>query len=189
MCIWYRKWFNLILKLYRILNSRNIPLLNTSTHLKPFMNRCIHKIWIFWNLISFIFKRKFSLIIYINSIQVFKDLDAVVDSNTILASSTSCIMPSHFTEGIKHRQNCVVSHPVCKRFRLYRLNSYYLKRIVNFKLPSNPFQMKMHLLNYLPLQPTTGNLRLTRFLRCDPTVSTIDAYIGNIYKPIAENGI
>ena len=43
--------------------------------------------------------------------QVFSELDPLVSDNTILASSTSCIIPSLFTEGIKHRAQCIVAHP------------------------------------------------------------------------------
>lgn len=44
--------------------------------------------------------------------KVFKNLDEACGENTILASSTSCIAPSTFTEELKHRANCIVSHPV-----------------------------------------------------------------------------
>ena len=44
--------------------------------------------------------------------QVFKQIDALVGDNTILASSTSCIAPSEFTKDLKHKSNCIVTHPV-----------------------------------------------------------------------------
>ena len=44
--------------------------------------------------------------------RVFSDLDSLVTDTTLLLSSTSCIMPSKFTESLTHRGNCVVCHPV-----------------------------------------------------------------------------
>ncbi|MCL4132319.1 UNVERIFIED_CONTAM: hypothetical protein GTU68_001292 [Idotea baltica] len=45
-------------------------------------------------------------------IKVFKEIDALVGPETVLSSSTSCIMPSKFTKDLVHRENCIVSHPV-----------------------------------------------------------------------------
>ncbi|MCL4147167.1 UNVERIFIED_CONTAM: hypothetical protein GTU68_030257, partial [Idotea baltica] len=43
--------------------------------------------------------------------KVFKEMDALVGPNTILSSSTSCIMPSKFTKDLIHKENCIISHP------------------------------------------------------------------------------
>ncbi len=43
---------------------------------------------------------------------VFGQLDALVEVGVVLASSTSCIVPSLFTADLKHRSQCIVAHPV-----------------------------------------------------------------------------
>ncbi|GMT27575.1 hypothetical protein PFISCL1PPCAC_18872, partial [Pristionchus fissidentatus] len=44
--------------------------------------------------------------------KIFSEMDAVAGQETILASSTSTIPASSFTEGLKHRSRCLVVHPV-----------------------------------------------------------------------------
>lgn len=45
--------------------------------------------------------------------KVFENLDKFITSKeTILASSTSCIVPSKFTSTLKHRSQCIVAHPI-----------------------------------------------------------------------------
>ncbi|EDO27740.1 predicted protein, partial [Nematostella vectensis] len=45
--------------------------------------------------------------------KVFQNLEATLSSSeVILASSTSCIMPSKFTESLQLRQRCIVAHPI-----------------------------------------------------------------------------
>ena len=45
--------------------------------------------------------------------KIFGNLDNLVtNEHTIIASSTSCIVPSRFTEKLEHRKQCIVAHPV-----------------------------------------------------------------------------
>ncbi|MFK8035714.1 MAG: 3-hydroxyacyl-CoA dehydrogenase [Hyphomicrobiales bacterium] len=43
---------------------------------------------------------------------VFEHLDKLTDRKTILASSSSALLPSNFTEGLKGRERCLVIHPI-----------------------------------------------------------------------------
>ena len=43
---------------------------------------------------------------------VFAKLDRLADEGTVLASSTSAILPSAFTENLKGRHRCLVAHPI-----------------------------------------------------------------------------
>src|SRR6201996_3655800 len=44
--------------------------------------------------------------------EVYAMLDAAADPQTILASSTTALLPSSFTEGLKGAGRCIVSHPI-----------------------------------------------------------------------------
>ncbi|XP_065057577.1 lambda-crystallin-like [Rhopilema esculentum] len=44
--------------------------------------------------------------------QVFAELSKHADEGTIIASSTSCLVPSLFTEKLPNRSHCLVAHPV-----------------------------------------------------------------------------
>ena len=46
--------------------------------------------------------------------KVFSSLDPLVNDSVILASSTSCIIPSVLTEDLQHRARCIVAHPVSR---------------------------------------------------------------------------
>jgi L-gulonate 3-dehydrogenase len=45
-------------------------------------------------------------------IKVFKMLDVAARPDAVLASSTSALLPSRFTEGLKGRGRCIVAHPI-----------------------------------------------------------------------------
>ena len=45
-------------------------------------------------------------------IEVFARLDAVARADAVLASSTSALLPSRFTEALKGRGRCLVVHPI-----------------------------------------------------------------------------
>ena len=44
--------------------------------------------------------------------RVFAELDELADPGTVLASSTSALLPSKFTESLAGRARCVVVHPI-----------------------------------------------------------------------------
>ena len=44
--------------------------------------------------------------------EVYARLDAIADPDTILASSTTALLPSSFTEGLKGAGRCLVAHPI-----------------------------------------------------------------------------
>lgn len=47
-----------------------------------------------------------------SKIAVFADLDRLAGPDTVLASSTSALLPSHFTDGLAGRHRCLVVHPI-----------------------------------------------------------------------------
>lgn len=45
--------------------------------------------------------------------RVFAEIDAHVSNPAMtIASSTSCFLPSLFTDGLRHKANCLVAHPI-----------------------------------------------------------------------------
>ena len=47
-----------------------------------------------------------------DKVAIYKQLDAAAGPDTILASSSSAIVASRFTEGLDGRQRCLIAHPV-----------------------------------------------------------------------------
>jgi L-gulonate 3-dehydrogenase len=47
-----------------------------------------------------------------SKIAVFRQLDAAADADAVIASSTSALLPSSFTEGLAGRHRCLVVHPI-----------------------------------------------------------------------------
>ncbi|XP_071800790.1 lambda-crystallin homolog [Asterias amurensis] len=43
--------------------------------------------------------------------KVFMQMEQYADDSTVLCSSTSCIVPSKFTDQLKRRNQCIVAHP------------------------------------------------------------------------------
>ena len=43
---------------------------------------------------------------------IFADLDRLAPQNAVIASSSSAILPSLFTEQLPHRHRCLVIHPI-----------------------------------------------------------------------------
>ena len=68
--------------------------------------------------------------------KVFKEIDSLVTNDTvILASSTSCIVPSLFVSDCTHREQCIVAHPVS----LYKIIHLFIY---------SPCKIKTCLINY-----------------------------------------
>ena len=61
--------------------------------------------------------------------KIFSEVDQlIIDTNVILASSTSSILPSLFSDHLKHRDQVLVAHPVVSQLNLLRFvkkKNYY----------------------------------------------------------------
>lgn len=58
--------------------------------------------------------------------QLYDQIDKIVDSQTIISSSTSTFLPSVLSEKMEHRNQLIVSHPVCKFSIILILNKVNL---------------------------------------------------------------
>lgn len=70
--------------------------------------------------------------------KVFGEVDTVMDADTIVASSSSCLCASLFAENLKHRGNMLVAHPVSqsKFFRFFFIIYYRLFSFNDFNFTS-----------------------------------------------------
>ena len=58
--------------------------------------------------------------------KIFSEVDELIsDTNVVLASSTSSILPSLFSDHLKHRDQVLVAHPV----KVFSLTNLVSKRV------------------------------------------------------------
>ena len=62
--------------------------------------------------------------------KIFHEIDQFVGDDTVIGSSTSCILPSEFSADLKHRSQIIVAHPV--QYISYYLLLYYYRSIVSY---------------------------------------------------------
>jgi len=58
--------------------------------------------------------------------QLYDQIDKIVGSQTIISSSTSTFLPSVLSEKMEHRNQLIVSHPVCNISIIFILNKVNL---------------------------------------------------------------